>query len=70
MKVYKMEVFVIDFDEVGKEVVRSILVNARFPNRCIMPYVGEIQTREVEWSDSCDLNRIDLRKEAFQTLFR
>ena len=69
MKVYKIELMIIDFDGLGEKEVTSAIENARYPNRCISPDVKSIQTREVEWSDSHPLNRTDTCDAEYQRLF-
>ena len=37
MKVHKVELYVVDFDEVGTEELKNILENSRYPNK---PLIG------------------------------
>jgi hypothetical protein len=69
MKVYKVEVMVLDFDEVGEDGVKSLLENTKYPNWAIHPVVRKIDTREIEWSDDHPLNKWDTEKEAYKELF-
>jgi hypothetical protein len=60
MKVYKIVLTVIDFDEVGQQGVIDALENARYPNRCIAPKVAAIHTADCgEWHDNHPLNKRD-----------
>ena len=69
MRAYKLEVLVIDFDDVGDEVV-SLIENARYPNDCISPSVMNVEAREIgEWSDDHPLNKRDTMKAAYKGLF-
>ncbi len=57
MKVHKVTLSIIDFDEVGPEEIKVILENTKYPNRCISPDVKKIETRDIgEWSDYHPLN--------------
>lgn len=46
MKVHKVELFVIDFDNVGADEIHRLIESARYPNRCIMPNVTCVYTAE------------------------
>lgn len=68
MKVFKITLMVIDFDEVEDEIA-SIIENTKFPNRCISPEVTKIESRDVEWTDEHPLNNYELRVAEFERLF-
>jgi hypothetical protein len=68
MKVFKIELMVIDFDEVGQDGVRNVIENTKYPNRCIAPDVVSIEQREIEWDDSHPLNRAGSHDE-FRRMF-
>ena len=52
MKAYKIELFIIDHDECGQDEIKSVIENARYPNRCISPHVAAISACEIgEWDD-------------------
>lgn len=70
MKVYRMVMMFIDFDDLGPEQAVEVIENARLPNHIIPPQCMELQEREVEWSDDHPLNRgDDERATAFDALF-
>jgi hypothetical protein len=70
MKVHKLEVIIIDFDEIGAESIKTILENARYPNHCISPIVRSVETRDIgEWSDDNPLNRHDTIDAEIDRLF-
>lgn len=70
MKVYKIVVSIIDFDELGGEEVCSILENTHFPNHCISPQVIDIQTADCgDWSDKHPLNNSQTVVSEFKKLF-
>lgn len=69
MRAYKLEVLVIDFDDVGDEVA-SLIENARYPNDCISPSVMHVEARDIgEWSDEHPLNKRDKMKAAYKRIF-
>lgn len=71
MKVHKIEIIVIDFDEVGAEGVKEVLTHTRYPNRCISPEVRSIETRDCgEWDDDHPLNHTATREAALAELFK
>jgi hypothetical protein len=69
VKVFKVEVMVLDFDEVGEEGVVSLLENTKYPNWAISPEVKSVESREVEWSDDHPLNKRDTADSAYRKLF-
>ena len=69
-KVYKIEVLIVDHDRVGAEEIRSVIENAHYPNRCIMPRVMEMREREVEWTDEHPLNKRSTASETYKELFK
>jgi hypothetical protein len=59
MKAYLLTVLVIDHDKIGEAEVKSVLEDARYPNRCIGPLVQNIETFDIgEWSDDHPLNQV------------
>ncbi len=70
MKVYKIELQIIDFDEVGEEDIQIYLENAHYPNDCIAPLVRKIDSREYAWSgDEDPLNKSSTAAKTFTNLF-
>jgi hypothetical protein len=69
VKVYKLEVMVIDFDNVGEEEIAAVIENARYPNRCISPKVKNAESRTVDWNDDHPLNILDTADAAYKELF-
>lgn len=69
MKIHRIVMYVIDSDGLGAQGVKDELENTRYANDCIVPEVGEVQTRDIgEWSDSHPLNQRGseaLREEIF-----
>ena len=68
MKVYKVELMVIDFDEVGEE-MKEIIENQKYPNYCISPSVVSMESREIEWDDKHPINDGKGWREEFKKLF-
>ena len=70
MKAYKLEVLVIDHDELGGEAIADTLRNTRYPNWCISPAVRRVQEADIgEWSDDHPLNRLDTAEAEYERLF-
>jgi len=66
--VHRIEVLVIDHDELGAEEVGTTIEEARYPNRCIHPRALSSETRWVDWSDEHPLNQPDWEA-AYRELF-
>lgn len=70
MRVYKLEVMVLDFDQLGEEGVASLIHNARYLNHCSEPIVMACTSVDIgEWTDEHPLNRASTHKEAYKRLF-
>lgn len=69
MKAYKVELLIIDFDEVGKDIEYHI-EHASYPNRCLSPHVMSIQEADIgEWDDNHLLNKRDTMLKEYIRLF-
>jgi len=68
-KVHRVEVLIVDTDDVGADGVRELLEHTRYPNRAISPQVMAVETREVEWTDEHPLNRTATAEDAYRALF-
>jgi hypothetical protein len=70
MKAYKVELLIIDFDEVGEEDIKIILENTKYPNHCFNPYVIKIKSSEIgTWHDDHPLSKVDTWKEEYNRIF-
>lgn len=70
MKAHRLELLIIDFDEVGAEDIKTIIENAHYPNRCIAPEVLGIQTVDIgDFHDDHPLNNRDTQAEALAEFF-
>ena len=71
MKAYKLEVLVVDFDEVGSNGIVDVLENTKYPNYCIDPQVQDIMEADIgEWSDEHPFNQRDKCSEEFKRIFK
>lgn len=69
-KVYKIEIFIIDHDMLGEKEIINVLENQHYPNRCIMPEIMKIESRDIGiWDDDHPLNSHDTDREEYERLF-
>lgn len=58
MKAYKIEIFVIDHENIGEEAIKQEIECANFGNDCISPSVKSIVCKDIgEWHDDHPLNK-------------
>jgi hypothetical protein len=72
MKAYKVEILIVDHDELGAREIKEILENNRYPNHCMSPVVMEITGKDVGDDDDFDdhpLNKTATMKEEYKRLF-
>lgn len=69
MKVYRVELMIVDMDDIGGEAIRDELENGHYGNDCISPAVMLIDSRDVDWSDDHPLNKSGTADQAFADLF-
>ena len=70
MKAYKLEILVVDFDELEREGIREAIANARFPNDCLSLEVKSIVEKDIgEWCDEHPLNSYDTADQYYKALF-
>ena len=69
MKVYKVELLIVDTDGVGEEEIKIVIENQKYPNYCISPHVMDITGKEIEWNDEHPLNNIGTITYAYKSLF-
>lgn len=70
MKAYKVELLIIDFDEIGEKSIKETIENERYPNYCISPSVMHIHGEDIgEWDDDHPLNKSNTRKNYYNMLF-
>jgi len=66
MKAYKLELLVIDYDEIGGDEMKLILENLHDLAVSVM----KIESKDIgEWSDDNPLNLYNEKKEAYKNLF-
>lgn len=70
MKAYKIELLVIDFDNLGKDLLIQLIENASYPNDCVTPQVKSVVERDIgEWHDDHPLNKRITANAAYKELF-
>lgn len=70
MNVYKVELMIIDFDQLGQKSAIEELENARYANRCISPRVMSVQSADIgEWDDAHPLNNSSTATAEYERLF-
>ena len=69
MKVYRVELLIIDHDEIGDQEICDVLENESYPNHCMTPKVMSMAMREVEWTDDHPLNIEGAMNAEFNRLF-
>ena len=58
MKVFKVELMIVDYDNIGHDEIRDVLENVKYPNHCISPTVTNIDWRDIgDWHDDHPLNK-------------
>lgn len=70
LKVYRVELMVKDFDNLGAEGIKDAIENQRYCNSCIYPKVITTEEREVtNYNDNHPLNQNSQSIQEFQRLF-
>ena len=70
MNAYKVELLVVDFDDLGADGLKGILENSRYVNHCMRPEVMSIEERDIgEWYDDHPLNKVDKSNTEYNRLF-
>lgn len=70
MKAYKLEILIVDHDEVGIDEIVEIIESARYPNRCIHPHVMASQEADIgEWTDEHPLNALATMEDEYRRIF-
>ena len=71
MKAYKVEILIIDHDELGAEGIKQVIEETSYPNYCISPDVKDIVSVEIgEWDDEHPLNKRETSDEEYNRLFK
>ena len=70
MKAYRIEVLIIDFEEIGGEVIAELMERVRYPNDCVSPLVMSQQEADIgTWSDDHALNHGKTLRAEYERLF-
>jgi len=71
MKAYKVELLIIDSDELGADEIKSVIENQKYPNWCIYPDVKKMTEADIgEWDDDHPLNKSDTCEAEYERLFK
>jgi len=70
MKIHKVEILIVDTDDVGQEEITDILENTKYPNHCISPQVKKFTTKEVDWYDEHPLNLHATSEQEYERMFK
>ena len=71
MKAYKVELLILDFDQIGEEEIRYQIENTKYSNHCISPQVKKIEERDIgEWHDDHPLNSLTLEDMEYEKIFK
>ena len=71
IKAFKIELLIIDHDNVGEEEIKHHLEHTKYPNHCIGPDVKNIECRDIGvWDDDHPLNSSDTFQEEYERLFK
>lgn len=65
MKAYTVSLLIVDHDALGRDEIKTVLENTRYPNHCILPQVFKVQEMDIgEWTDDHPLNfsQTDIKK--------
>ena len=70
MKLHRLVITVLDFDDLGANEVSAVIANARYQNHCISPVIHKVETRDIgEWSDDNPLNKQSTADAEIERLF-
>lgn len=70
MKIYKIEVMVLDLDQIGEQEIVDVIEHTRYPNRCISPEVKKVESRDIgEWHEDHPINLNVSHDAEYQRLF-
>ena len=68
--VYKIELCVIDHDELGADGIEEVLEETKYPNYCISPKVLTVEGKDIgEWYDEHQLNYTTTQQQELAQLF-
>lgn len=70
MKAYKLEVLIINHDNLDIHDIKEVLENANYSNDCIWPQIQNIKEVDIgEWSDDHPLNQKSTCETEYKRLF-
>lgn len=70
-KAYKVELLIIDHEQIGIDEIWRVIENTKYPNHCITPDVKRISGESIgEWSDEHPLNHKATALAEYERLFK
>ena len=71
MKAYKLEILIVDHDEVGQDKIIQFIENNTHPDYCLLPEVMRVDSADIgKWHKSHPLHFLNKNKKAeYQKLF-
>jgi hypothetical protein len=70
MKAYKVELLIIDLDQIGPDSIEGVIENTKYPNWCIHPHVMKMTEKDIgEWHEDHPLNKLEKWREEYNRLF-
>lgn len=68
-KVFKIELMVLDLENIGQKEIVDMITFARYPNNAIAPIVMKVESRDIEWTDKHPINKMATYDKEFERLF-
>lgn len=70
MKAYKIELLIIDHDNLGGEEIANVIEQQKYPNWCISPSVMEVTEKDIGvWYDDHPLNKPSTHGQEYKRIF-
>lgn len=69
-KVFKVELLIIDHNDIGEDEIKSAIEDTNYPADCIWPNVMAITSRDINYSDEHPLNNRNTMLEEYNCLFK
>lgn len=71
MKAYKVELLIVDHDNVGLDGIKEVIEDTKYPNYCISPNIMDIEEKDIgEWHDDHPLNLLSKMESEYKKLFK
>jgi len=69
-KVHKVELLIVDHDNVGADEIMDVIENQKYPNHCISPSVMSTETVEIDYHDGHPFNLTNKQTEEYERVFK